>query len=100
MGQACDYINNDTCALADEDPCGRHQLSCTPIGKNEEKFRLHRGRPGNGWRGTSSMRIQQACRHPEISTMRPKSGPNLFWYSAIFCMRSCTRVRSLTSPAS
>jgi len=55
MGQACDYINNDTCALADEDPCGRHQLSCTPIGKNEEKFRLHRGRPGNGWRGTSSM---------------------------------------------
>ena len=32
--------------------------------------------------------------------MRPKSAPNFFWYSAIFSMRSATRVRSCTSPAS
>src|SRR5450830_667839 len=45
-------------------------------------------------------RAQPARVQEAISTMRPKLAPYLFLYSSIFSMRSCTRVRSCTSPAS
>src|SRR5471032_1655198 len=44
--------------------------------------------------------VSHAFPHQErISTIFPKLAPNFCWYSVIFSMRSCTRVRSLTSPA-
>src|SRR5205085_428334 len=67
------------------------------------RLQLARGVPARAGAGGQQAKRERAGQDRlqlGISTILPKFGPNFCWYSAILLIRSLTRVRSLTSPAS